>query len=129
MAMALPRLKRRREFLRVAGAGRKAATPGLVLQACPRGESGSAEPRVGFTVTRRVGKAVVRNRIRRRLRAAAEEVLPGRAAPGYDYVLIGRAATLDRPYDALLRDLASALRRLGVLRQGPEAPGASRHRD
>jgi ribonuclease P protein component len=112
MTMALSRLKRRPEFLRVAGSGLKAAAPGLVLQALARGRGRGI--RVGFTATRRVGGAVQRNRAKRRLRAAAAEVLPGAAATGCDYVLIARRATLDRPYGALVRDLAGALKRLDL---------------
>lgn len=118
MTPALSRLKRRGEFLSVAATGRKAASAGLVLQAAQRAEGGVA--RVGFTVSRRAGNAVARNRIRRRLRALAQEVLPVAARDGFDYVLIGRAATRERPYDALRRDLVSALRRLGLCRQPTE---------
>ena len=110
--MALSRLKRRPEFLAVAGSGVKAAAPGLLLQARPRDQGGDI--RGGFTATRRVGGAVQRNRAKRRLRAAAEAVLPGAAAPGCDYVLIARRATLDRPFAALVRDLTGALKRLDL---------------
>lgn len=114
------RLKKRRDFLAVAGAQRKWAAPGLILQIRrrpadmpgPRGAVVGEAPRVGFTVTRKVGNAVVRNRVRRRLRAAAAEVLGEAAMPGYDYVLIGRGATLARPYPALVDDLRTALGRL-----------------
>lgn len=105
----LDRLKKRREFLRVAGGGRKRVMPGLILQARPSEGGGAAEVRVGFTVSRKVGNAVVRNRARRRLRAAAEAVLAERGRPGYDYVLVGRAATPARPYAALVGDLEAAL--------------------
>ncbi len=108
----LDRLKKRREFLRVARGGRKAVTPGLVLQVRRAAEGGSVEVRVGFTVSRKVGGAVARNRARRRLRAVAEQVLAKRAMPGRDYVLIGRAATVTRPYAALVRDMETALRRI-----------------
>ncbi len=114
MAPALSRLKRRSEFLRVADRGRRAASAGLVLQAAPRDDDEG--PRIGLTVTRRIGNAVARNRVRRRLRALAGEVMPAAAATGYDYVLVGRAGTKDRPYDALRRDLLSALGRLGLRR-------------
>jgi ribonuclease P protein component len=106
------RLQRRRDFVRVAGAGRKTARPGLVLQAAlgPDGDTGLV--RIGFTATKRIGNAVVRNRVRRRLKAAVAEIMPAHAVPGFDYVLIGRAGTADRPYDALCRDLVAALKRL-----------------
>jgi ribonuclease P protein component len=117
----LPRLKRRAEFLRVADARRKWAAPGLILQVRRRKDgdlgsaAGEADIRVGFTCSRKVGNAVVRNRARRRLRAAAEAVLATAAAPGHDYVLIGRGSTPGRPFQALLDDLRTALGKLGVL--------------
>ncbi|MDP6706491.1 MAG: ribonuclease P protein component [Alphaproteobacteria bacterium] len=119
MAAALGRLKRRSEFLRVAAAGRKWATPGLVLQARQRastegGMKAEQAARVGFTASKRVGNAVARNRAKRRLRAVAAEVLPLYAAPGHDYVVIGRQATLDRDWDDLKGDLEQALRRIGA---------------
>jgi ribonuclease P protein component len=117
------RLKRRAEFLRVAGTGRKWAAPGLVLQASPSVSSAPAPvvaagagPRYGLTVSRKVGGAVVRNRVRRRLRAVAEAILPVHASLGHDYVLIGRAATATRPFGALQEDLTTALRRVKAFR-------------
>jgi ribonuclease P protein component len=118
------RLKRRAEFLRVAASGRKAVTPGLILRASLRPKVGEAAkpqgPRVGFTASRKVGIAVLRNRARRRLRAAVDRVMPLHAAPGHDYVLIARAATASRPFPALIGDLETALRQLGAYR----SPGA-----
>ncbi|MBF0093845.1 MAG: ribonuclease P protein component [Alphaproteobacteria bacterium] len=118
MTVVLQRLRQRAEFLRVAGFRRKWAAPGLVLQAVPSvaGEAqGEGVVKVGFTVTRKVGNAVKRNRARRRLRAAAAEVLPAEACSGFDLVLIGRSETLDRPFRELVGDLRGALRRLGAL--------------
>lgn len=77
--------------------------------------------RVGFTASRRVGNAVCRNRVRRRLKAAVREVLVGHAKPDRDYVIIGRAATLKRPYAALLCDLETALQRVGGYMNTEEA--------
>ena len=91
--------------------------PGLVLQAQeqPPLDPGAAADniRVGFTVSRKVGNSVIRNRARRRLRAAAEVVLKDHAADGHDYVIIGRAATPGRKFDALVSDLEGALQKLG----------------
>ncbi len=129
MGAALERLKQRREFLAVARSGRKWVAPGLILQIRPRRnevsksgapKSGTQESgtkcRIGFTVSRKVGGAVVRNRARRRLRAAAEMVMTTHAAPGHDYVVIGRAATLRRPFAALNGDLETALKGLHAWR-------------
>ena len=101
------RLKRRAEFLRVAGSGRKAAVPGLVLQALSRDDTAPA--RLGFTVTKKVGNAVIRNRTRRRLREAARLLLRDEPVSGVDLVLIGRDATRGRRFAALMDDLRRAL--------------------
>ena len=106
------RLTRRAEFLLVAGKGQKAPAPGLVLQALQR--SDDAPARLGFTVTKKVGNAVRRNRTRRRLREAARAVLLETPLQGVDLVLIGRDATARRPFAALTDDLRRALDRLGV---------------
>lgn len=106
------KLKRRAEFLAVAGKGRKAPSPGMVLQVLRRDD---AEPaRLGFTVTKKVGNAVRRNRARRRLRAAARDVLAERAVSGVDLVLIGRDGTAKRPFDALKADLRRLMDKLGA---------------
>jgi ribonuclease P protein component len=126
LAAKLETLKSRRDFLRIAARGRKAMVPGLVLQAAPRPESCSqaAVVRVGFTASRRVGGSVVRNRAKRRLRAAAAEVLPHQGRSEIDYVLIARAATAERPYAALVADLQSALRRIAT-KQGSTRSAAA----
>ncbi len=107
------RLKRRADFLRLAASGRKAPTPGVVLQAAARGDNGPA--RVGFTVTRKVGNAVIRNRTRRRLKEVARLLLREQPLSGVDLVLIGRDKTRDRPFEALREDLRRALARVGLL--------------
>jgi ribonuclease P protein component len=70
--------------------------------------------RVGFTVTKKVGNSVIRNRVRRRLRAVADKVLAETAASGLDLVIIGRMGTINRPYPALIKDLKIALKKLKV---------------
>jgi ribonuclease P protein component len=101
----------------------------LVLQAreAEGGISGK-EPaiRVGFTVSRKVGNAVARNRARRRLRAAAERIMPVHAKTGHDFVLVGRVATLERPFTALVVDLETALRRVRAYRETDGGEGFSR---
>ncbi len=67
--------------------------------------------RIGFTVTKKLGNAVTRNRIKRRLRAAASQALPNLVHDGHDYVLIGRQGTIARDFGALKGDLTSALQR------------------
>ncbi len=123
----LGRLKRRAEFLRIAAQGRKFSTPGLVLQAMSMGPetNTSGDIRLGFTCSRKVGNAVARNRARRRLQAAARELMPDAAQPGYDYVLIGRTETIERPYPLLLQDLRTALKRVGALRDAGEGVAPS----
>jgi ribonuclease P protein component len=106
-------LKRRAEFLRIAAKGRKAAMPGVVLQALPQQDQEVA--RLGFTVTKKIGNAVVRNRTRRRLKEAARLVLAESPVSGVDLVLIGRAATREREFVKLQEDVRRALAKAGVV--------------
>jgi ribonuclease P protein component len=106
------RLRRRAEFLRVASSGKKAAIGGVVLQAMPRTDSLPA--RLGFTVTKKVGNAVVRNRTKRRLKEAVRLLLADRPVAGADLVLIGRNSTRKRNFIALQDDIRRALQRTGV---------------
>ena len=109
----LTRIVKRSEYLRVKQRGSSVAKPGLVMQAAPSANDGSyVYPRVGFTVSKRVGNAVKRNRARRRLRSIASDILPKEGFPAWDYVFIGRLVTLDRPYDSLLEDARAALRKI-----------------
>ncbi|MFC7451749.1 ribonuclease P protein component [Insolitispirillum peregrinum] len=181
----ISRLKRRRDFLRVAAERRKWVTPGLILQAAPmpgsletaqrKGKSRKAKApaaehtsphndlrnmtdcptpvsgleaggvdtesagghlcsapdpvpappmaRVGFTVSKKVGNAVHRNRARRRLRAVVDALIAELATPGIDYVVIGRVDTVDRPYDALLQDFRTAMKRVLTASKSAPMPG------
>jgi len=105
------RLKTRPQFLAVAGARRKYAVDGLVLQGKPRGDDDPAIG-LGFTATRKVGNAVVRNRARRRLKEAARIALANKGQPGWDYVAIARAETGDVPFPRLIADFERALVKL-----------------
>jgi ribonuclease P protein component len=105
------RLRRRPDFQRVAR-GRRAAVEAFTLQAIRRQEqeNGPTGPRVGFTVTRKVGGAVERNRIRRRLREALRAAGPLEAEGDHDYVLVARREALARSFAALIEDLRRAFR-------------------
>jgi ribonuclease P protein component len=113
----MERLKRRTDFRAAAQAaakggkgGAKASAGAFVLQARERGPSGP--PRVGFTVSRQVGNAVVRNRVRRRLREVVRLAPATALSPGHDYVLIGRKAALVAPFSDMVNQFATALRRV-----------------
>jgi ribonuclease P protein component len=108
---AVGRLKRRADFLRVAALRRKWAAPGLILQVSPQPEPAEDTIRVGFTASRKVGNAVLRNRARRRLKAVVAELVGRHAKPGHDLVLIARTATCNCPFEDLKRDLLQSLKR------------------
>ena len=103
-------LRKRSDFL-AANAGRRAATPGFVLLVRDRADR-DPQIRVGFTVTKKIGGAVVRNRMKRRFRALAREVIPAHGLPGCDHVMIGRSAGIEREFALLRDDLTRALRKV-----------------
>ena len=101
-------LQKRADYLRAASA-RRQGTGGFLLQARAR-DDGSPTVRVGFTASKKIGNAVMRNRAKRRLRALVREILPPLARPGWDYVLVARPeATVTRDFATLRDDLRSAL--------------------
>jgi ribonuclease P protein component len=110
-AFPIERLKKRADFLACAQAP-SCARGAVVVQARPRDET--ALVRAGFTATKRVGGAVVRNRAKRRMREAARLLLPQLARPGFDYVFIARGGATTRPWERLLDDVKSALIRLAA---------------
>jgi ribonuclease P protein component len=103
----IERMKKRAEFL-AAAKGASCARGAVVVQALDRSAERGAI-RAGFTATRKVGGAVVRNRAKRRLREAARLTLPLHGRAGFDYVFIARGGTAGRPWARLLDDVKNAL--------------------
>jgi ribonuclease P protein component len=125
----MERLKRRSDFRAVAqasGGGTRAHSSvhasGFILQARARDKAGP--PRVGFTVSKQVGNAVERNRVRRRLRELIR-LAPAALCAGHDYVLIGRRAALKLPFDAMTKELSGALRRVHDSANSSSGTGAA----
>ena len=104
----MERLKQRADFL-AAATGTKVPAAAFVLQARKRTDRGPA--RFGFTVSKKVGNAVERNRVRRRLKEIVRLSDPNRMHSGHDYVLVGRRAALKLPFDRITHDFEGALRR------------------
>lgn len=103
------RLRVRPQFIYVRG-GRAERRKSLVVQARKRaGEAPGSHAGAGFTATKKIGNAVIRNRAKRRLREAARQLLPRLGQPGWDYVFIARQDTADIGWPRLLDDMESAL--------------------
>ncbi|MFM9978774.1 MAG: ribonuclease P protein component [Sphingomonadaceae bacterium] len=100
-------MAKRRDFL-AANSARRAGTPGFVLLVRDRCDGDPAK-RLGITVTKKIGNAVVRNRMKRRFRALGREVIAPNGAAGSDHVLIGRSDGIERPYASLRDELLRAL--------------------
>jgi len=110
--MPIRRLTRRSQFL-AANAGVRVPMPAFVLLVQPRGD-GVVDAGYGITATKRLGGAVIRNRVKRRFRAIVRDVFPSHALAGADHVLIGRAGGIERDYGLLKAELEKALRRLAA---------------
>ena len=108
-AQRLIALTKRADFV-AANGGKRISTPGFLLLVRDR-EDADAEMRVGFTVTKKIGGAVVRNRMKRRFRALAREIMPAKGVPGSDHVIIGRGKGVERDFGLLRSELESALDR------------------
>lgn len=102
------RLKKRRQFVLLTQRGEKVALQTMVVQFYP---NDSGEVRIGFTVTKRLGNAVVRNRIRRRLREVVRLSQTLSAMGGYDLVVVGRSAALDAPFARLQKEFEELLKK------------------
>ncbi|WP_184086388.1 ribonuclease P protein component [Afipia massiliensis] len=113
----MDRLRQRADFV-AAASGPRMASPAFVVQSRPRDDAGPV--RVGFTVTKKVGTATERNRVRRRLRELVKRLDVISMRPHHDYVIVGRRAALDRGFETMFNDLRSALSRLE--RQPPRQP-------
>lgn len=105
-------IKKRADFL-AANRGKRYATPGFVLLVHDRRDDDPAK-RLGITITKKVGNAVVRNRMRRRFRELAREMLGQKGKAGADHVLIGRDGGIERDFSELRADMARALDKLGA---------------
>jgi ribonuclease P protein component len=104
---AIAVLKNRADFL-AANRGLRVARPGFVLLARPNGGLGK---RYGVTVTKKVGNAVVRNRMKRRFRELLRAALPAEGLPDHDHVLIGREGGIERDFGQMRAELSAALAR------------------
>ena len=114
----MDRLRQRADFVAAAN-GPRMASPAFVVQSRARDDHGPV--RVGFTVTKKVGTATERNRVRRRLRELVKRLDAASVRPHHDYVIVGRRAALDRGFETMFNDLRSALSRLE--RQAPKLSG------
>lgn len=116
--MPIATLKKRADFLRVRG-GKRYSAPAFLLEGRPAGDGRETGFKVGFTVTRKLGKAVARNRMRRRLRAAIEQASAAYLTVAIDCVVLARPPAVDRPFELLVSDMSAAL---GVVTRASRGP-------
>jgi ribonuclease P protein component len=120
----MEKLRQRADFL-AAAAGSRVPAVAFVLQARRRDDDGPA--RIGFTVSRKVGTAVERNRARRRLKEVVRLFAMERVKPGHDYVLVARRAALTRPFVQMVEDFDGALRRVRSPQECGKRPFTAGH--
>ena len=106
----LARITKRPDYLAVASTRRKWVTPSFILQAKP--DEGDSPPRAGFTASKKVGKAVIRSKARRRIKEAVRLILPNAGEAGWSYVFIARQAATVYPFEKLKSDIKWALAKL-----------------
>jgi len=123
---SLDTLRRRADFLAANGALR-VVTPGFILLVRRRDDDAAAM-RIGYTVTRKIGGAVVRNRMKRRFRAMARAILPEHGMAGADHVLIGRDQGIERDFAQLCEELRGALTRVRAGKAQRDRGGSGRPR-
>ena len=109
---AFSKLKKRKDFIRLTKSGVSLPTSSIVFQAALRIESLDSNPRIGFTTTKKLGKAVVRNKCRRRLRAATANIFNKLALPNTDYVAIARYNTAQVDFETLCRDFKYGINKI-----------------
>jgi ribonuclease P protein component len=118
LKLSVVRLTKRSQFLALRARDHAYVTPFFILQHAPIQELESVltldvnECAVGFTATKRLGNAVVRNRIKRRLRALVQQSFPDHAKSGYGYVFIARTGCDRAPYAELVQHATRALKRI-----------------
>lgn len=116
----ISRLVKRSEFVRVASVGQKIVTHSVVLQGATQPDGCLSGARYGITATKTLGNAVIRNRAKRRMRAAVREILPEHGLICMDYVLIGRKLCVQTPYESLCRDLIYAIKKVNKACASPQ---------
>lgn len=112
------KLKKRKDFVRASKSGISIATRNMVIQAVFQKENMAESARIGDTTTKKIGKANVRNRCRRRLRAAAALFFANLALPNVDYVFIARYNTANSNWQDLCKDMQYGLKKINKLLNG-----------
>ena len=110
-------IKKRKDFVKVAKQGERVIQPTLILQAAFNLPITENYCQIGYTVTKKIGKAHIRNRTKRRLRAAVRNILAAQALPGVQYVIIGRYNTASCPFTELSEELSRAVKKINKMLQ------------